>query len=718
METNDSVPKEQFNDEEEVIENADKKTKEAKGTKKKKVESSKKDKDSKKDKVPDKKEKVSKKAKTDTSSSTETVASDKEEDSKEVTNTKKSEETTAEDKKTTKKEKKETSTDEKKDKKSVKKSETSKTLDDTSKEESKEKESKEAESVDYNFCSKTELIAHLTNLLDTTPVQNIRAEVDSIKINFYKKHKVELEKKKRKFIDEGGELEDFRLEPDSLENDLKDLLKRYRDLKAKYNSDLEVQKQENLKMKYEIIEEIKNLVNRKESINKTFQEFRELQNQWRDIGIVPQQNVKDLWETYHLHVAKFYDHIKINKELRDLDLKKNLEEKISLCEKAEELLLEPSIIKAFSALQNLHAQWREIGPVPNEMKDPIWERFKAATTKINKKHQEHFEHIKEEQKKNLESKTLLCEQAEEIANTEISGHKEWEAKSKELIELQKVWRTIGFAPKKDNNRIYKRFRDACDQFFARKRDFYAENKEIQDANLQIKTDYCIQAEALKDSREWKKTTEDLIELQKKWKSVGPVPKKHSDQIWKRFRTACDYFFEQKSKYYENIDTQYDDNLKKKEELIKKIKEYKIDNENVEESFEKLKVFQKDWTEIGFVPIKKKDEIQDKYRKALQEKFDNIEVDEQRKSLLRYKSKIDEITHKPKSGRRLKQEREGFINKIKKLENDIVLWENNIGFFIKSKNADAMIKEVQDKIDNAKEKIQVLEEKIKLIDSIE
>ncbi|MBN1186004.1 MAG: DUF349 domain-containing protein [Bacteroidales bacterium] len=569
---------------------------------------------------------------------------------------------------------------------------------------------------EYSFCKKEELVIILQALLDNKSVNDIRAEVDAIKINFYKKHKAEIEKKKRAFIDAGGELLDFKPESDPLENDLKELLKRYKDLKSQFNSNLEVEKLENLKRKYEIIEEIKNLVNRKESINKTFHEFRELQNQWRDIGIVPQQNVKDLWETYHLHVAKFYDYIKINKELRDLDLKRNLEEKNILCEKAEALLLEPSVIQAFNALQKLHNQWREIGPVPNEMKDQIWERFKEATSKINKKHQEHFDHQKEEQKKNLEAKTLLCEKAEDIANAEMSSHKDWESKSRELIELQKIWRTIGFAPKKDNNQIYKRFRDACDAFFTRKREFYAENKELQDNNIQLKTDLCIQAEALKDSTEWKKTTEDFIKLQKQWKKIGPIPKKQSDHLWKRFRSACDQFFNAKAKFHENIDAVYEENMKKKEDLIKEIEEYKIDNNNIESCFEALNEFQKKWSEIGYVPLKEKDQIHEKYRKALNKKFEKLDVDEHKKNILSYKSKLDDITHKPKSDRRLKQERDGFISKIKKLESDIVLWENNIGFFIKSKNADAMIKEVEEKIADAKEKIALLEEKIKLIEN--
>ncbi|HEX2934714.1 MAG TPA: DUF349 domain-containing protein, partial [Bacteroidales bacterium] len=387
-----------------------------------------------------------------------------------------------------------------------------------------ESHSDEKPEEDYSKYSKAELIHKLNELLSNKSIENIRSSVDSIKINFYKKHKAEIDVI-RKSAEETGQNPDeavLAMEPDPLEESLKDLLKKYRDMKSEFNHKLEAEKQKNLQEKYKIIDEIKELVNRKESINDTFQQFRELQNRWRALGVVPQANLKDLWDTYHHYVEIFYDYIKINKELRDLDLKKNLELKLNICEKAEELLLEPSIIKAFKVLQKLHESWREIGPVPNEMKTEIWERFKTITSKINKKHQDYFENLKQSQKKNLESKTVLCERAEEINNVVVNSPKEWEQLYQEMIELQKVWRTIGFAPKKDNNRIYNRFRAACDNFFNHKREFFAQNKEEQMNNLQLKNDLCVQAESLKDSTEWKSATEDLINLQKKWKEIGPV----------------------------------------------------------------------------------------------------------------------------------------------------------------------------------------------------
>ena len=573
------------------------------------------------------------------------------------------------------------------------------------------------EIIDYSSLNKKDLVDTLKDIIDKKPILQIKNDVELIKINFYKKHKADIERKRKNFLKEGGDIEDFKVEEDPLERMLKEYLKKYKEIKAEYNKKLEDEKQENLDKKYQIIEEIKDLVNRKESINKTFHEFRELQKKWRSIGLVPQQNVKDLWETYHHHVEAFYDYIKINKELRDLDLKKNLESKIELCENAEELLLEPNIISAFNELQKLHEQWREIGPVPPDMRVEIWERFKETTSKINKKHQEYFLNLKKEQKKNLEAKSALCEKVEEINSMAITTHKEWEDKSNEIIELQKVWKTIGFAPKKDNNKIYNRFRTACDNFFNKKREFYSQNREQQNDNLQLKTDLCVQAEALQDSDEWKKTTEELITLQKRWKEIGPVPYKYSDKIWRRFRQACDKFFEKKETYFSQIDNSYEQNLKKKEKLIKKIEELNI-TDNVEECLKKLKEFQREWAEIGFVPYKSKDEIQDKYRNVINKKFDDLNVDETRKNILKFKTKLDNLKNKPNGIQRIRQERDKYNNKLKQLENDIVLWENNIGFFTKTKNAESMINGVESKIEDAKKRIALLKEKIRLIDESE
>lgn len=583
--------------------------------------------------------------------------------------------------------------------------------------EEEDNEDEPIEQVDYSTLTREELVDKLSHLLETKPVQRIRSEVESIKLNFYKKHKAEYERKRKEWVDSGGVIEEFDTPEDPMEPQIKELLKQYRDKKSAYNRDLENQKQNNLEKKQAIIEEIKELVNRNESVNQTFQDFKELQQRWRELGPVPQANLNDLWETYHHHVQNFYDYVKINKELKDLDLKRNLEEKIVLCEKAEELLLEPSIILAFKKLQKLHNQWREVGPVPNENRTEIWERFKEVTSQINKRHQEHFEGLREEQKANLEAKKALCESAEELAAKVVSSAKEWNKYSKEMIELQKVWKSIGFAPKKDNNKIYDRFRAACDTFFSNKREFYQDAREDQQNNLQLKTDLCIQAEALKDSNEWKKATEELINLQKRWKEIGPVPRKHSDEVWKRFRAACDHFFERKSKHFATVDSKYEVNLKAKEELVEQIETFKV-TENVEESLKVLKEFQRRWAEIGFVPLKKKDELQKKYREAINKHFEDLKIDNSKKNILKFKTKIDSIQGNPKLENKMRFERDKLFNQLKQLENDIVLWENNIGFFAKSKNADQLIKEVERKIEKARSDLKVIEEKIRMIDSMD
>lgn len=570
---------------------------------------------------------------------------------------------------------------------------------------------------DYSELTEPELIVALRGLLENEDFEGIRDDVDAIKICFFRRYRANIEAQKAAFLEAGGNLEEFKAEPDPNELDLRNLLKEYQDIRSENNKKNDEAKEENLLKKYEIIEEIKSLINNKESINKTFHDFRELQNNWREIGPVPQAKLKDLWDTYHHHVENFYDFIKINKELRDLDLKKNLETKIEICEKTEELLVEPSIIKAFNILQKYHEQWREVGPVPRDKKDELWERFKAATSIINKKHQDYFEGRKSDQKKNLDAKVALCEKVEEIANSEIESHRDWDERSKELIELQKVWRTIGFAPKKDNNKIYERFRIASDQFFDRKREFYNQNKEEQQNNLQLKTDLCVQAEALKDSTDWKKAADEFINIQKAWKEIGPVPRKYSDVIWKRFRAACDFFFENKAKHFSSVDGEQADNLRKKRELLEEVKQFALTGDDGAD-LDKLKDFQRRFTEIGHVPFKEKDAIQNEFRDVINGHFDSLRIDEKRRNLMKFKSKVANNTTTGRGQSKMRFEREKYMTKLKQMESDLALLDNNIGFFANTKNASALIDDVNQKIASTKEKIEFLKEKIRIMDSME
>jgi len=573
------------------------------------------------------------------------------------------------------------------------------------------------ERTDYSKYSPVELINALRDLLEETEETDIKADVEVIKSVFYKQRNEITEQARIAFIEAGGLEEEFVAEDDPYENDIRELLKKYGQLRKEHNKQLDSEKEENLNRKFEIIEKIKGLINNEESINKTFNEFRDLQREWREIGLVPQAQMKNLWDTYHFHVENFYDYIKINRELRDLDLKKNLELKIKLCENAEELLAEPSILKAFNTLQKYHEQWREIGPVPRDNKDDVWERFKHITSIINKKHQDFFESKKVDQKKNYDAKVALCEKVEEICNAEISSYKDWDNSSRELVELQKVWRTIGFAPKKDNNKIYDRFRTACDNFFNKKREFYSKNKEIQQNNLQQKIDLCVQAEALRDNTDWRKATQDFINIQKKWKEIGPIPRKHSDIIWKRFRAACDFFFDKKSEHFSDVDTEQIENLKLKEDIIAELENFKS-ADDVNENLRLLKDIQRRWTEIGHVPFKKKDLVQNKFREVISKLFDQLSINEDKRNMLKFKTKMSTFSESSRGQSKMRMEREKYMSKLKQLENDLVLLDNNIGFFTKSKNAEALIEDVKKKIEDTRQSIEILKEKIRVIDEME
>ena len=574
-------------------------------------------------------------------------------------------------------------------------------------------EESDAEDVDKNNLtgkSKQDLVDMFAELLEQEPVQTLRKSVEAIKIAFYKQHRAEVDAARKAFEAEQGEGAEFVPAVDALEVRLKDLFKEYRRRRDEYIAELDNHKEENLKTKLAIIEELKELVNSDETLHNTFAKFRELQQRWKDTGVVPQAKVKDLWETYNLHVENFYNFIKINKELRDLDLKKNYEQKMLLCEQAEALAVEPSIVEAFHKLQKLHDEWREVGPVANEYKESLWERFKAASSRINKQHQEYFETIKQEQVKNLELKTELCQTTEALAEQPYTSRKEWNKASDKLLEIQKVWRTIGFAPKKDNTRIYERFRAACDRFFEAKREFYAGVKTEMEHNLQLKNEICEAAEALQNSDDWKHATDELIALQTKWKEVGAVSRRYSDQVWKRFRAACDKFFERKSQHFASVENEYETNLQKKLALIEEMKTADIKTGG----YDLIKEFQRRWSEIGYVPIKHKESVQKKYKEAVDVMFGILRGSERDRSMNRFKERLQGI--KGAGDKRLRSERERLYNKVRQMEQDIALLENNIGFFSKSKNADAMIADIKEKIVKAKRELQDTIEKVRLIDS--
>lgn len=557
--------------------------------------------------------------------------------------------------------------------------------------------------------TKEELVAMLERTVAERPVQDIRREVEAIKIAFYKRHRADVDALRKAFAAEHGEDAEFTAEPDAAEAHLKDLLRTYRTKRDEFAAVAEKAKEENYKVKLEIIEELKNLVKNEETLNNTFARFRELQTRWKETGPVPQQNVKDLWETYNLHVENFYDFVKINKELRDLDWKKNLELKTALCEQAERLAEEPSIVEAFRKLQKLHDDWREIGPVASEYKEALWERFKEASSRINRSHQDYFEGLKAEQLNNLERKTALCGQVEALVADSLSSHKTWNRASERLLEIQKEWKTIGFAPKKDNAKVYERFRAACDAFFARKREFYSEVKDDMEKNLRLKEELCEAAEKLQESEEWKAATDELLALQARWKEIGAVSRRHSDAVWKRFRAACDKFFERKSAHFASIENEYAENLRRKSELIEQMLVADIR----EGGHDMIKEFQRRWSEIGYVPIKQKDELQKRYKEAVDKLFGALRGSDREQSMSRFREKVS--TLRSSGDRRLRTERDKLYNRVRQLEQEIALLENNIGFFAKSKGAEALIADVQEKIARTKRDMADAIAKVKMID---
>lgn len=524
--------------------------------------------------------------------------------------------------------------------------------------------------------TKAELTDELARLLAEEPTQEVRDKAESLKTAFYKLHRADNEAARAAF--EGPE-EEFVAPEDAQEIRFKELYNDYRKRRNEHSEAQEKSREENLAVRLQIIEELKALVNSDETLGQTFNAFRELQQRWKDAGPVPATAMKDLWETYHLHVENFYNYVKINKELRDLDLRKNLEAKGALVEAAEAIQTEGSAVEALRKLQELHDQWRETGPVPMEVKDALWERFKEASVRINKAHQDYFDNLKQEQTANLEKKEALCERVESLAANTYTSRKEWDTASEEILEAQKQWRAIGFAPKKDNAKIYERFRRACDVFFGRKREFFAGAKGEMDANLTLKNQLVAAAEALSESEEWKEASETLVELQKKWKEVGPVSRRHSDIVWKKFRAAADKFFERKAAHFAEQGGGQSENLEKKQALIAEL------NAVTETSFEGIKEFQRRWSEIGHVPFKQKEALGAEYKRAMDRLFDMVRGS------------------RPAGGGGARSGGSD-SSRVTRLKAEIATLENNIGFFGTSKGAEALRKGVEEKIERLRREL--------------
>ena len=568
------------------------------------------------------------------------------------------------------------------------------------------------ENNEFEGLNKLQLVEMLEELVQDADVQNIKDKVAAVRLHFNKLNKEDMDNELDRFIQGGGEAESFQHVEDPIEQRFNAAFGIFKANRAKQNEEMEKQKTENLAKKQAILDELKEIIASDESLKKTYDDFRALQDRWKEIGPVPAAENSNLWNNYHFLVEKFFDKVRIGRELRDLDMKKNLDSKIELCEKAEELLDEKSITKAFKALQKLHEEWKEVGPVPQEKKDEIWERFKAATDKINQIRREHYAKIEEEQAGNLETKKALCDKAEELIAEEYTSVNAWQKKSNELSEIFNVWKTVGPASKKDNEEIWQRFRGAMDAFFAKKKAFFASLKDRQTENLERKTQLCIEAEALMESTEWKNATEQMKKLQEEWKTIGPVPKRHTDKIWKRFRAACDTFFNRKNEHFSGRRTEEEANLAAKKALIEEIKAFEI-GPNRNENMEAIKAFQKRWIEIGYVPMKHKDAINKEYRELIDGLFDTMRKNQNEASTNEFREMMEGWKDDPTANDRVRRERNTLQTRIQKLRDEIAAMENNIGFFSNSKNSELMRAEYEKKINKAKEDLKVLEAKLKI-----
>lgn len=567
------------------------------------------------------------------------------------------------------------------------------------------------ERVDYMSLTKEELVDALAGLLEK-PLDDIKDEVAAIKHAFYSIRKTELEAEKAAFVERGNEESAFAPMYNESENRLKELLAKYKELRAAQLEAQEAAMQENLNKKRAIIEELGKIVDDPDNINKQYQRFQQLQQDFKTIGAVPPADDKALWKEFQAATEKFYDLWKINKELRDYDFKKNLEIKQGLCEDAEALAEEKDVIAAFKKLQLLHDKWRETGPVVKELREDIWKRFKEASTVVNKKHQAYFEERKGKEKENEVAKTAICEEAEAIDINSLATYASWDEATKKIIDLQARWKTLGFASKKVNNELFARFRKTCDLFFAEKAAFFKRMKEESAANLAKKHELCEKAEALKDSTDWKKTAAALTALQKEWKTIGPVSKKSGDAVWKRFIAACDYFFENKNKNISDARQAEHENLKAKKEIIEKLKNID-DSLSKEEIKNQLKELSATYQQIGHVPYKEKDKVYEAYKTALNAAYDRFDLNETKMRIADFASDINEISS---DKNKLYREREKLVRMYEQKKNEIKTYENNLGFFnVTSKSGGNVLKEMEKRIEKGKEELLALEKKIEMID---
>ena len=560
--------------------------------------------------------------------------------------------------------------------------------------------------------TKEEILAKLKEIADNVE-GTAKTEIDGLKQAFYRLHNSEQEAARKQFVENGGSVEDFVPTPDPAEEDFKKIMSVIKEKRSELAAEQEKQKEMNLQVKLSIIEELKDLVESPDDPNKNYAEFKKLQQQWNEITLVPPAKVNELWKNYQLYVEKFYDLLKLNNEFREYDFKKNLEIKQRLCEAAEKLADEPDVVSAFHQWQKLNEEFRDTGPVAKEQRDEIWARFRAASTVVHKRHQRHFEALKERERNNLDQKTVICEIVEAIDCNELTTPSLWEEKAQEVIALQAKWKTIGYAPQKMNVQIYERFHKACDDFFHKRSEFFKSLKENMNANLEKKRALCEKAEALKDSTDWKATADELTKLQKEWKTIGPVNKRHSNEVWKRFITACDYFFEQRNKAQSSQRSQELENLEKKKAIIEQLNA--IDEKaDTEQASQQVRDLMKDWNSIGHVPIKEKDKIYKRYHAIVDKLFSRFNISASNRKLSNFKSSISAMPEGSNS--QLFRERDKLVRTYENMKSELQTYENNLGFLnASSKKGNSLLNELNRKVEKLKADIELVKEKIKVLD---
>ena len=567
--------------------------------------------------------------------------------------------------------------------------------------------------VDYSSLGREDLLAAFNELMGDD-ISHIRNRASAIRNQFNLLNK-EVEKQAfEAFLAEGGNKEDYKPAADAVAEAFYKAYDTYRARRQKMQEEIDAQKAANLEAKKQILEELRTLINKdEETLKQTYDEFNAIQDKWKAIGEVPRDQMNDLWQNYHFLIEQFFNKVKINKELRMLDLKRNLEQKIQLCERAEELIVETSVVKAFKALQELRAQWREIGPVPTEQNEETWQRFNNAANQIDERRREYYDQRKEELDQNLLAKQALIEKATELTQETPQSTKAWNDTTEALDELLKLWKSIGPVPREQNETVWAQFKGIIDKHYADKKLHFGQMRDEQSENYNKKVDLCLRAEAIAKREDWKKATEELLELQQEWKSIGTTSRKVSEKVWQRFRKACDEFFAKKGEFFKDIRSSESENLTKKTAILEEIKAYQF-GDNKEENLTAIKDFQRRWAEIGHVPMKEKDRIQKEYRSLLDGIFEQLKISAREADENNYRERIR--NHSGAGNERFRDnERNQLLNQIEKMRSDLKLWENNLGFLANSKQADLLKEEFERKMDNTRRQIALLEAKVRILD---